>query len=483
MHDQRRVERRGREQIGDRNRIQRDRDAFGDAVLADDFRRELAARVGDALADLIGQATGEEARIERRERLAFALDDRRESRSRNAAMSGACSIELGVLDAVGIDADALLRRRLRADRDDIVRAHEPARVLAQAFEQALALVVAVTVGLVQREQQRTLGAREQAQRVELALRHVAVDDEHDEIADRRRLRNASFSRASPSSSSMPGVSIRCTPLPATSRHARCAASRVVPCSTPTVKASSPSSALASADLPTLTRPNTAMCSSPRLELAEHRFEPREIGREIRADRRRNVRVVEQRAQALRGLHAVRVAARAGHVAAGCAAHEPLAQRVATIAWLDPIAARCARSVHGSSSRSSTRCACTGTSAPTSAQSPPLPSPKSARLSVVSTSSVAALPVSANLTLSVTGLVWLRIVRLPFASTLPSAALANDSVTKCAFGVFAVSKKSLRRQRLVALAAAGVDAGEIDRDVEFRLRRIGARRTRSSRRTS
>ena len=42
-----------------------------------------------------------------------------------------------------------------------------------------------------------------------------------------------------------------------------------------------------------------------LELAEHRFEPREVGRKIRADRRRDVRVVEQRAHALRRLHAVR----------------------------------------------------------------------------------------------------------------------------------------------------------------------------------
>ena len=48
MHDERGIERGGREQIRDRNRIQRDRDAFRDAVLADHFRRELAARVGDA---------------------------------------------------------------------------------------------------------------------------------------------------------------------------------------------------------------------------------------------------------------------------------------------------------------------------------------------------------------------------------------------------------------------------------------------------
>ncbi len=120
--------------------------------------------------------------------------------------------------------------------------------------------------------------------------------------------NASFSRASPLSSSMPGVSIRCTPLPATSRQLRSLASRVVPCSTPTANASSPSNAFASADLPTLTRPNTAICSSPRSSLPSIASSRAKSAARLLRIAVGISRIVEQGAQAFGGLDAVRVAA-------------------------------------------------------------------------------------------------------------------------------------------------------------------------------
>ena len=62
-----------------------------------------------------------------------------------------------------------------------------------------------------------------------------------------------------------------------------------------------------------------------LELFEHRVEPREIAREVRADRGRDVRIVEQRAQAFGRLHAVRVAARGRAISRRRDAAEPRAQ--------------------------------------------------------------------------------------------------------------------------------------------------------------
>src|SRR6185437_7175234 len=101
-----------------------------------------AARFGDAPTDLIRKTAREETRIERSECLALEFDDHREAIAQHDDI-GRLFDEFCVFDAVGIDADALLRRRPRADRDDIFRAHRPARVLAQAFEQSLALIFAV----------------------------------------------------------------------------------------------------------------------------------------------------------------------------------------------------------------------------------------------------------------------------------------------------------------------------------------------------
>ena len=88
-----------------------------------------------------------------------------------------------MFDAVRIHAQTLQRRRLRGDGDHVFGAHKTPCAFAQAFEQALAFVLAVAIGLVQREQQWTFGACKQLQRVALALGHVAIDNEDDQVAD------------------------------------------------------------------------------------------------------------------------------------------------------------------------------------------------------------------------------------------------------------------------------------------------------------
>ena len=159
-------------------------------------------------------------------------------------------------------------------------------MLAQTIEQTLALVVAVAIGLVERDDERTLGAREHFQCIELALRHVAIDDEHDEIDDADDFERELLARLAVELVDAGRVD---------QMHA--AARDFAPCALRRVRrravqhadrnASSPSSAFASADLPTLTRPNTARCTSPRSSFLQHRVEPHEIAREVGADRGRN----------------------------------------------------------------------------------------------------------------------------------------------------------------------------------------------------
>src|SRR5690606_9323956 len=107
----------------------------------------------------------------------------------------------------------------------------------------------------------------------------------------------------------------------------------------------------------------------------------EIRAERRADRFRNARIVDQRAQAFRRVDVVRIACVGGLRRRLVARREPRAQAAPQRIDRDHPAAF------------STRWAWTGTWSPTSAQSSLAPRPNDLRSSVVSTSSGAPSPVS------------------------------------------------------------------------------------------
>jgi len=194
---------------------------------------------------------------------------------------------------------------LRRDRDDVLRAHEAARVLAQPFEQALTFVLAVAVGLVEREQQRSLGPCEHCERIVLALGHVAIDDEHDEIADARYVVGEPLTRFAIELVDAGRVdqvhAAAGNLLPAA--LARFARRAVQHADRERILAEQRIRERGFADADAAEHRDVQFAA---FEFAEHRLEPGELGGEAAADRCRNLRIVEQRAQAFGRLRAVRV---------------------------------------------------------------------------------------------------------------------------------------------------------------------------------
>ncbi len=183
MHDEGDVERGGGEQVGDWNRIQRDGDALGQAVVADHAVGQRAPRCAHALRDAIGQVAGEQSRIERGQRLAFAFGDRAQARAKCSDV-GLLRIARFGLVAVGGNLHHAPVGRMRRTGNDVFGVDHAGRMLAQAGQQPLAFFVGVAVGLVQRQQQRPLGLGQGGQCSNFGTGHVAIDDEDDQVADR-----------------------------------------------------------------------------------------------------------------------------------------------------------------------------------------------------------------------------------------------------------------------------------------------------------
>ena len=75
MHDHRRVGGDRRQDVGDRNRIQRHCDPFRQTVIAHHLFRQVAADAHDFAGQAIRKAAGEQTGVERRHGLALGLEN------------------------------------------------------------------------------------------------------------------------------------------------------------------------------------------------------------------------------------------------------------------------------------------------------------------------------------------------------------------------------------------------------------------------
>ena len=193
LQHHRRVQPGGGEQVGHRDRVQRHRHALGEAVLADQFRGHGLARLRDACADLVGEPAGVQAGVDRRQRLALARGDRQQAFAQGGDV-GKTRLLAHLLVPAGVDLDHALRGRVRRHREHVFRTHQAGHAQAQVLQQVVQVLAAVAIGLVQRQQQRTLGGGERLQRVEFLAGKVAVADEHHQVADLGHLERQPFAR-------------------------------------------------------------------------------------------------------------------------------------------------------------------------------------------------------------------------------------------------------------------------------------------------
>ncbi len=303
--------------------------------------------------------------------------------------------------SVRVDLHDQLVGGQRGAGDHVFGAHQPGAVLAQAGEQTLALIPGVAVGLVQREQQRALRFAQCGECAKFALRHVAVDDEDDQIADRGDIEGKALAFLAGQLVDARRVdqvqALAADFLPAL-RVAR-ARRAVQHAGGERVAAEQRIAECGFADADAAEHGDMQLAGR---QLVEQGFDLGEVLGQLAAHALGYTFIVEQRAQRFAGLRDMRVGRRTGGFGERCAA-EARAQLVPPLVgahWLAVVRSGADRLPY---LLVSAKCPCTGTSAPISAQSALTPRPKSWRLSVVSTSSVALSPCAANCTFSVTGL--------------------------------------------------------------------------------
>ena len=176
MDDHRRVGGDRRQQVGNRNRVQRHRHALAQTIIAHYLLGQIMADGDDFLGQPVGETTGEQPGIERRHGLALHLEDvpdplAQRGHIRRRATPGFSLVALGVHqnhDALG---------RLGGGGHNILRLDQTLGALAQGAQQQFPVGLGVAVGLVQHQHQPLRRALHLPQRLEFAVRDVAIHHE------------------------------------------------------------------------------------------------------------------------------------------------------------------------------------------------------------------------------------------------------------------------------------------------------------------